>query len=76
MTKQKRNAKQIMTSLKALTQATIKLRKCKSISVDKIIKFELILYKEVISALPEHILKMDSLAVDASPTQYYKTENC
>ena len=43
----------IMTSL-TLTQAATKLRKCESISVDKIIKvgmFELILYGEVISTL-------------------------
>ena len=49
-----------MTSLKTLTQVTIELRTCKSVSVDKIIKvgmFELILYKEVTSTLPEYVLK-------------------
>ena len=49
-----------MTSLKTLTQVTIKLRTCKSVSVDKIIKvgmFELILYKEVTSTLPVYVLK-------------------
>ena len=42
--------------LGTLTQATIRLRKCKSLSVDKIIKFgmfELILHEEVVPTLPE-----------------------
>ena len=59
-----------MTSLKTLTQVTIKLRKCKSISIDEIIMvgmFELILYKEVISTLPEYVLKY--LTENVSPIQ-------
>ena len=41
-----------LTSLKTLTQVTIELRTCKSVSVDKIIKvgmFELILYRGYIN---------------------------
>ena len=54
-----------MTSFKIQTQATSKLKKCKRVSVDKVIKirmFELILWKEVISTLPESVLKMDAMS--------------
>ena len=59
-----------LNSLKTLTQVTIELRTCKSVSVDKIIKvgmFELILYKEVTSTLPEYVSK--SLTGNASLVQ-------
>ena len=51
-----------MTNLKTLTHTTIKSKTCTSMSVDKIIKvgiFELISYKEIISTMPECVLKMD-----------------
>ena len=60
-----------MTSLKTLTQVTIELRTCKSVSVDKIIKvgmFELILYKQVTSTLSVYVLKC--LTGNASLVQY------
>ena len=50
-----------ITSLKTHTWVTVKLRKCESTSVDKILKvgmFELTSYKEVISTVPEYVLKM------------------
>ena len=56
---QKKEGKNL-NSLKTSTQATIELRTCKSVNIDKIIKvgkFELILYKEVTSTLPEYVLK-------------------
>ena len=59
-----------MTSLKTLTQVTIELKTCKIVSVNKIIKvgmFELILYKEVTSTLPEYVSK--SLTGNASLVQ-------
>ena len=71
---QKKEGKNL-NSLKTLTQVTIELRTGKSVSVDKIIKvgmFELILYKEVTSTLPEYVLKC--LTGNASLVQNYKTK--
>ena len=47
-----------MTSLKTLIQVTIKLIKCKSISVAMIMKVgmsQLILYQDVISTSPQYV---------------------
>ena len=71
---QKKEGKNL-NNLKTLTQVTIELRTCKSVSVDKIIKvgmFELILYKEVTSTLPKYILKC--LTGDSSLVQNQKTK--
>lgn len=48
-----------------LTQATTSLCKCKSISVDRIIKvgmFEQVLYEEVTSMLPECFIEIDVIS--------------
>ena len=63
-----------MASIKTLFQVTVKLRKHKSISGDKIIKLgmvEPVLYKEVISPLPERVL--GSPTRNTSPIQNCKT---
>ena len=48
-----------------LIRATIRLRNCKSIRVDRIIKFgmfELISYEEVMSTFPEYFKGMDDMS--------------